>query len=580
MRFREEWLKRHVGIVGKTGSGKTSTVKLAIEEACGAEGRVCVLDPIKSDYYGLTSSRDGKHAGLPFHILGGPHGHVPLHPKAGKATAEVVGSGSLRHSIIDMAEFPPGGIAEFFVDFAGTLIKRMKGSLTLVMEEAHLFAPKERSGIGVENMSIHWAKMLAMAGRSKGIRLIVVTQRTQSLHNALLGMCDTLIAHRLTAPADQAPIIAWLKGNTDKDGVEKVVSSLSSLGVGEAWVCAETVERVKFDRIKTYDNTATPGDDAEAGPIKTAQVDREALRLMIGAAVHEAEANDPKILRQQIADLQKELKRGKSVAVPVAITEIVTEQAVKKAVLTARTEMKKSLGAVIADLRATASHHEKRTHAIAASMEVQTRLAKELREDSDSFAKSLSALGDILAAAPSMPGLGDGFLRRIAEMPPSTSRVSTPSPVMTHVLAEGLNKGQQQILDVVLMLEHRGLDANRDRVARWLAIHPKGGTYGMNLAALRQGGMLDGFALTDAGRAAARHMPCDRDAALAALPDDSMRRCLNAIIEAGKPLSRDELAESMGIHPKGGTYGMNLAWLRTMGLITDKGLIAVTPALG
>lgn len=576
MRFREEWLKRHVGIVGKTGSGKTSTVKLAIEEACGAEGRVCVLDPIKSDYYGLTSTRDGKNAGLPFHILGGPHGHVPLHPKAGKATAEVVGSGSLRHSIIDMADFPPGGIAEFFVDFAGTLIKRMKGSLTLVMEEAHLFAPKERSGIGVENMSIYWAKMLAMAGRSKGIRLIVVTQRTQSLHNALLGMCDTLIAHRLTAPADQAPIIAWLKGNTDKDGVEKVVSSLSSLEVGEAWVCAETVERVKFARIKTYDNTATPDDDAEAGPIKTAQVDREALRQMIGAAVQEAEANDPKILRQQIADLQKELKRGK--AVPERLQVVVNEAATEKAITAARGEMKKAIGAVVSEMRATANHHAKRIAAINASMVVLNRLGKELQEDAESFAKSLLAFGDVLAgSAAAQPS---SFVAKIVAMSPASFTKAQAPAAITSPPAEGLNKGQQQILDVVLMLEQRGLEANRDRVARWMAIHPKGGTYGMNLAGLRSAGMLDGFALTDAGRAAARPMAADRDAALAALPDDSMRRCMEAIIAAGKPLTREELAESMGIHPKGGTYGMNLAWLRTLGIITDRGPIAVTAALG
>jgi DNA helicase HerA-like ATPase len=60
-----------------------------------------------------------------------------------------------------------------------------------VIEEAHEFAPKERAGIGAENMAIHWAKKLATAGRSKGIRLIVATQRVQALHNAVLGSCET-----------------------------------------------------------------------------------------------------------------------------------------------------------------------------------------------------------------------------------------------------------------------------------------------------------------------------------------------------------------------------------------------------
>lgn len=54
-----------------------------------------------------------------------------------------------------------------------------KGVLYLVIEESHEIAMKEQSGIGNENMSIHWAKKLATAGRSKGIRLIVATQCIQ-----------------------------------------------------------------------------------------------------------------------------------------------------------------------------------------------------------------------------------------------------------------------------------------------------------------------------------------------------------------------------------------------------------------
>jgi DNA helicase HerA-like ATPase len=214
-------LTQHLAVLGKTGSGKTSTAKLAIEQVVAEGARVCVLDPIKSDWWGLTSSANGKHAGLPFHILGGPRGHVPLHSSAGKAIGEIVASGALPLSIIDMADFEPGGQAKFFVDFAPTLIRKMRGVVYLVIEEAHLFAPKERSGVGAENLSIHWSKTLATAGRSKGIRLVVLSQRVQALHNAVLGSCDTLIAHRLTTPADQEPVVKWLKANTTKDVLSK-----------------------------------------------------------------------------------------------------------------------------------------------------------------------------------------------------------------------------------------------------------------------------------------------------------------------------------------------------------------------
>lgn len=160
-------LAQHIAVLGKTGSGKTSTAKLIIEQVVPDKARVCILDPIKSDWWGLTSSRNGKRPGLPFHILGGPRGHVPLHASSGKVIAEIVANGSLPLSIIDMADFAPGGQSNFFVDFAAALLRKMRGVVYLVIEEAHLFAPKERSGIGSENMAIHWAKMLATAGRQK-----------------------------------------------------------------------------------------------------------------------------------------------------------------------------------------------------------------------------------------------------------------------------------------------------------------------------------------------------------------------------------------------------------------------------
>lgn len=341
-------LGSHSAVVGKTGAGKSSTAKLLVEHAAKLNGRVCVLDPIKSDWWGLISSSDGKRAGLPFDILGGPRGHVPLHSASGKAIAEVVASGDLPLSVVDMADFEPGGQARFFVDFAPALLRKMRGVVYLVIEEAHLFAPKERSGLGSENMAIHWAKTLATAGRSKGIRLIVLTQRTQALHNAILGSCETLLAHRLSAPADQEPIMKWLKANCPKDVAETVASSLSSLKTGEAWVCsgeAKVFEKKMFPKIKTYDNTATPTNDSGAHDVKTAAIDKDKLRSLIGEAVKEAEANDPKLLKAKIADLEKQLAKA-----PVA-TKTIKEPALRDGELGDIFKIIEKVGSLVTDLK-------------------------------------------------------------------------------------------------------------------------------------------------------------------------------------------------------------------------------------
>jgi uncharacterized protein len=306
-------LTSHIAILGKTGSGKTSTGKAIVEHLVAQGARVCIIDPIKSDWWGLISSADGREPGLPFCILGGPHGHVPLHPSAGKQIAEVVAGGSLGLSIIDMSEFPPGGMAKFFIEFAPTLLRRNSAPLHLVIEEAHELAPKERSGIGDENMLVHHVKRLATAGRSKGIRLMVLTQRTQALHNAVLGSCETMIAHRLTAPADQKPVVEWLKANLSKDKAAEISGSLASIKTGSAWLCsgeAGIFEQVTFPRIKTFDNSATPVGAGNSRQVNAAKVDIDRLRGLIGEPA-EPDAGDVKALRDQVAALKQKLaERG------------------------------------------------------------------------------------------------------------------------------------------------------------------------------------------------------------------------------------------------------------------------------
>lgn len=307
-------LEQHIAALGKTGSGKTSTEKLIVEQVVADGFRVCVLDTIKSDWWGITSSADGKRPGLPFRILGGPRGHVPLHSSAGRAIGQLVGSGKLPLSIIDMADFEPGGIQRFFSDFAQALMKSARGVLYLVIEEAHEVAPKERVGFGHENMAIHWAKKLATAGRSKGIRLIVGTQAVQQLHNRVLDSCETIIAHRLTTPASQKPVVDWLKANVDKATMAEVATSLSSLPTGTGWVCsgeAKVFQREAFPKFSTFDNNATPTNDAAEITVKTAPVDADELRAIIGDAVIEAEKDDPKALRARIAELEKKVAEPK-----------------------------------------------------------------------------------------------------------------------------------------------------------------------------------------------------------------------------------------------------------------------------
>jgi hypothetical protein len=324
-------MHQHIAVLGKTGSGKTSTSKWLIEQHVAAGLRVCVLDPIKSDHWGLTASASGKSAGLPFCILGGPKAHAPLAGKSGAVIGGLVASGALPLSIIDMADLSPNEHAQWYLDFAETLLKRMTGVLVLVMEEADIFAPKERFGNDKENMRLYWSSKMARTGRSKGLRLVVNCTRVQKIHNDMIGSCETLIAHRFTTPADRKPIIEWLSVNAEKPVVKEIEGSLSNLQDGEAWVCYPSggyIQRQTFPRIKTYDNSKTPVHGAGISEVKTAAIDIDALRSQLGDAVKEAEANDPERLKKRISELERELKAKPA---PPPSDDAAVERAVRRA---------------------------------------------------------------------------------------------------------------------------------------------------------------------------------------------------------------------------------------------------------
>jgi hypothetical protein len=551
-------LAQHTAVLGKTGSGKTSTAKLMVEQVVAGDARVCVLDPIKSDWWGLTSSADGKRAGLPFQILGGPRGHVPLHSSSGKAIGEIVASGALPLSIIDMADFEPGGQAKFFVDFAPTLIRKMRGVVYLVMEEAHLFAPKERSGIGSENMSIHWAKTMATAGRSKGIRLILVTQRTQALHNALLGSCETMIAHRMSAPADQEPVVKWLKANTDKATTEKVASSLSSIPTGSGWLCSgeeKIFELVKFPRIHTYDNSATPTGDAAIGDIKTAAVDPERLRAIIGDAVKTAEANDPAALKKQIAELQRQIK-----ATPAA-AEIDPKQWKEDVVQ---------------------SHKE---GVIAGQQSIVDQL--------EVYYGSLESWSRGMPRPPVFKLDAVPMLRRPAEVPhksgnsPVNARQSSPAKV-PHNGDARLSRPQQVILDQLAVLKDREIyPASRATLAAFCKVSPSSSGYEKNLSTLKTLGMIayprqGEVAFTLEGEAAAA-APFDDGTPAAdfwlAIVNEPKAKILRALIdEHPTAMARVAIAQKADVSENSSGFEKNLSQLKTLGAIEYpmSGVVALT----
>src|SRR5919204_2305309 len=77
------------GVLAVRGAGKTHTAAVLAEEMFKAGLPFVVVDPV-GVWWGLRSSRDGKSAGLPIAVLGGPHGDIPLEKGGGQLVADLV----------------------------------------------------------------------------------------------------------------------------------------------------------------------------------------------------------------------------------------------------------------------------------------------------------------------------------------------------------------------------------------------------------------------------------------------------------------------------------------------------------
>lgn len=330
MKFPAAALNQHIAILGKTGSGKSYCAKVLTEGLLDQGRQVCVLDPTGA-WWGLRLGADGKSRGYDVVLLGGKHADIPLAERSGPAVARLVTQQGAS-IVVDTSGFSVGEYTRWFTEFAGTLYTTIRNPLHLVIDEAHYFAPQGKAPDPAAGKMIHACNRLMSGGRSLGIRGMLITQRPAKLHKDSLTCADTLIAMRVIAPQDRGAIKDWIDGAGDAVQGKAVLDSLAGLSRGEGWVWYPEggfLERMKFPAIKTYDSSATPVHGAKAGP-KVTEIKLDEVKAALADAVKEAEANDPGLLRKQIAELKAQLAKQ-----PKAVTDQAT---IDRAIAQARRE--------------------------------------------------------------------------------------------------------------------------------------------------------------------------------------------------------------------------------------------------
>jgi len=589
-----ETVTQTIAILAKRRAGKSYAMRRLVEQLFKAGQQVVLADP-KGDQWGMRSAADGKGPGLPIVILGGERGDVPLEPGGGEVVAKLVVEEEVS-VLLDLSLFRKHEVATFMTAFLENLY-RLKAReiyrtpMMLVIDEADSIAPQKPQK-GEERM-LGAAEDIVRRGGQRGIGCVLVTQRSAVLNKNVLTQAQMLVALRTIAPQDLAAMDAWIQVHGEPEQRKTLMDSLPALPVGDAWFWSPgwpTVEgifkRVHVLPIETFDSGATPKPgEKPVEPKHAADVDLEALKRQMAATIERAKADDPRELRRQLAEKDKRLKK-----LEAGISQDMPRYTPKSMLTDADRALLDRLHGRLSELAAKLSENRaERADRLIGQIGAAVESAMQTFTDQDqawteeltrileavSFQKILAKL-QALSQQPGLPkGHGPGHA-----VPPIRAASETRHEVKPHGAPSAhdghLDGTQQRTLDAIAMLNVRGIDVRREAVARWMGIHPNGGRYLTGLARLRDMGYLDGWSLTEKGRAAAREWPTGSDAVLDAIKDGTQKRTLEVLLQAQQALSRQQIAERLGIHPNGGRFLTGLARLREMGVITDRSPIVVT----
>lgn len=269
-------LNTALAIVGRTGSGKSYAAKGCVEHLLDAGRRVCIIDPTGA-WWGLRRSADGAGEGFPVVIFGGDHADVPISEASGAKLGDLIASGEVSQSIIDVSDMSTSAQVRFLTELFEHLYTSNKAALHLVLDEADVMAPQNplpetRRLQGVVNKIVR-------RGRIKGFRPLMITQRPQVIDKSVLSQVSTLVAMKLTAPQDRKAILDWVKAC---GGAAEMVDQLPSLprGSGMVWDSSEgSMQRVDFPLIRTFDSSRAPEHgEAIVEPQPLSSIDVQALR--------------------------------------------------------------------------------------------------------------------------------------------------------------------------------------------------------------------------------------------------------------------------------------------------------------
>ncbi|MFW5965503.1 MAG: ATP-binding protein [Halodesulfurarchaeum sp.] len=232
-------------IFGKSGSGKSNTASVVIEELLETGFPVLIVD-IEGEYATLQERYEVVHVGD-----GDAYDYDLFETNPDRIVDFCLDQH--RPVIMDLSDVIELERAEVMIrDTLQMLFSREKQAnkpFLVIVEEVHEFLPQRGGLDDLGEMLIRIAKR----GRKRGLGLLGMSQRPASVDKNFITQCDWLVFHRLTWENDTRVVKSILGSDYAED--------VKELRTGSAFLMADwedAVREVKFRRKRTADAGVTP----------------------------------------------------------------------------------------------------------------------------------------------------------------------------------------------------------------------------------------------------------------------------------------------------------------------------------
>ncbi len=188
----QAFVGRSVAVLGITGSGKTNTAAVLIEELL-TQGLPMTIVDIEGEYWGLKQSYDLLIAGR------SEHAELEIGPENAAQLAKISVQRGIS-VILDLSDYTQDEQYDFLVAYFQSLWEvagKERKPYQIILEEAHEWVPQ-----GTRTPLKQLLTRIALRGRKRGLGIILMSQRSAKVDKDVLTQVPLLFLHKVVHPVD------------------------------------------------------------------------------------------------------------------------------------------------------------------------------------------------------------------------------------------------------------------------------------------------------------------------------------------------------------------------------------------